>query len=203
VAATAQLLTDLGEALVAGGHEVHVVCSRRGYGGESVRLAQEELRNGVRIHRVAATGLGRKRMLHRMCDYATFYSTALTRCLSLPRMDVCVALTTPPFVASIGVAYKKLKRAALVVWAMDLYPEIAAAMGVMRPTSLEYRLLRGLAGWTYRHADRVVSLASEMTERLGSYQLPPDRVVTIPSWSPGEAVSPFDNSHTPFATGTA
>jgi len=68
VAATAQLLTDLGEAVVAAGHEVHVVCSRGGYGGGSVGQPQEELRNGVRIHRVAATGLGRRRRLHRRCD---------------------------------------------------------------------------------------------------------------------------------------
>jgi len=198
VAATAQLLTDLGEAVVAAGHEVHVVCSRGGYGGGSVGQPQEEVRNGVRIHRVAATGLGRRRMLHRLCDYATFYATALTRCLALPRMDVCVALTTPPFVGSIGVAYKKLRRAALVLWTMDMYPEVIAAMGVLRTTSIEYRALRLLAGWTYRHADRVISLASEMTERLRGYGLESGRIATIPSWSPGEAVAPRPDSHTPF-----
>lgn len=198
VAATAQLLTDMAETLVARGHEVHVVCSRGGYGGGSVRLAQEELRNGVQIHRVAATGLGRKRMLHRICDYATFFSTALARCLALPRMDVCVALTTPPFVGSIGAAYKRLRGAALVLWTMDMYPEIAAAMGVVRPTSIEYKLLRELAGWIYRHADRVISLANEMTRRLRGYGVPADRITTIPSWSPGEAVSPHADSHTPF-----
>jgi colanic acid biosynthesis glycosyl transferase WcaI len=198
VAATAQLLTDLGETLVADGHEVHVVCSRGGYGGESIRLPQEERHNGVQIHRVAATGLGRRRMLHRMCDYGTFYTTALMRCLSLPRVDVCVALTTPPFVGSIGVAYKKFRRASLILWTMDLYPEIVAAMGVLRPRSIEYNLLRELAGWTYRHADRVISLADEMTARIRGYGVPAERIATIPSWSPGEAVSPCPDAHTSF-----
>ncbi len=198
VAATAQLLTDLGEALVVRGHEVHVVCSRGGYGGEPVRLAQEEIRNGVQIHRVAATSLGRKRMLHRISDYATFYSTALMRCLSLPQMDVCVALTTPPLVGSIGVVYKKLTGASLVIWAMDLYPEILGAMGVLRPTSIEYKALRRMARWTYRHADRVIALADEMADRLREHGVQPQRLLTIPSWAPGEAVSPASDVHTPF-----
>lgn len=198
VAATAQLLTDLGETLVARGHEVHVVCSRGGYGGETLRRPQTESHNGVHIHRVAATSLGRKRMLHRISDYATFYSSALTRCLTLPRMDTCVALTTPPLVGSLGAVYKRITGASLVVWVMDLYPEILGAMGVMRPTSIEYKTLRRIASWTYRHADQVISLADEMTERLRGYGVPAARLTTVTSWAPGEAVSPHSDVHTGF-----
>lgn len=174
------------------------MCSRGGYGGEAVRLPREELRDGVHIHRVAATGLGRKRMLHRLCDYVTFYSTGLARCLALPRMDVCVALTTPPFVATIGAACKKLRGTSLVLWAMDLYPEIPAAMGVLRPTSIEYQVLRGLASWTYRQADQVISLGDDMTGRLLANGVRSSRIATIPSWSPGEAVMPCPDAHTKF-----
>jgi len=198
VAATAQLLTDQAEALVRRGHEVHVVCSRGGYGGGLARLPQEELHNGVHVHRVAATGLGRGRMLHRICDYGTFYWSATVRCLSLPRMDVCVALTTPPFVGSIGVLYKRLRRTPLVLWAMDLYPEIAAAVGVIRRSSIEYRLLQKLARWIYRHVDRAISLGHEMTRHLVEEGLAPERITVVPSWSPGEAVKPCDDDQTPF-----
>lgn len=198
VAATAQLLTDLAEALARRGHEVHVVCSRGGYGGESVRLPREEIRNGVHIHRAAATGLGRKRILHRLCDYATFYASALQRSLVLPRADVCVALTTPPFVASIGALYKRVRRTPLVLWAMDLYPDIAAAMGVLRPLSVEHHVLRAVASWVYQQTDRVISLGYDMTERLRRTGVRSDRIATIPSWSPGEAVAPFPDSQTPF-----
>lgn len=177
---------------------MHVVCSRSGYGGGSARLPAEELHNGVWIHRVAATGLGRKRMLHRLCDYATFYSTAMMRCLSLPTVDVFVALTTPPLVAGIGAAYKELRGSSLVIWAMDLYPEVAAAMGVMRPTSLEYKILRGMASGIYRRADRVISLASEMTGRLVEAGVASRRICTIPNWSPGEAIIPKTSNQTPF-----
>ena len=175
-----------------------VVCSRGRYEGEESDLPREEVHDGVRIHRVSATALGRGRMLHRVCDYATFYATALRRCLSLPRMDVCVALTTPPFVASIGAAYKRIHRASLILWAMDLYPDIAAAMGVLRPSSIEHRVLRRLAVWIYQNADRIVSLGGDMTERLRRCGVPEHRITTVPNWSPGEAVRPCPDTQTPF-----
>ena len=40
-AATGQLLADVAAGLAAGGHEVHVVCSRGSYGGGRVRPAAE------------------------------------------------------------------------------------------------------------------------------------------------------------------
>jgi colanic acid biosynthesis glycosyl transferase WcaI len=163
-----------------------------------VRLPAEELRHGVQIHRVAATGLGRKRMLHRLSDYATFYAAATARCFALPKMDACVALTTPPFVGSIGVAYKQLRGARFVLWVMDLYPDIIAAMGILRRNSLEYRLLHEVSRWIYRSADRVVTLGQEMADRLIADGVPAGKVATVPSWSPGEAVMPSPDCGTPF-----
>jgi hypothetical protein len=62
VAATGQLLADVGEALAARGHEVHVICSRRRYGGGSLTPAADEVLDGVHVHRVLTTGFGRKRL---------------------------------------------------------------------------------------------------------------------------------------------
>src|SRR5262249_37739956 len=73
-APTAQHLTDLAEALAAEGHDVHVVCSRGGYRERGTRPPRHEIHNGVTIHRVDATALGRKSTLTRMADYLSFYA---------------------------------------------------------------------------------------------------------------------------------
>ena len=51
-AATAQQLSDICEALAARGHEVHVLTSRAIYDGRKLDVPEEEILNGVRVHRV-------------------------------------------------------------------------------------------------------------------------------------------------------
>ena len=95
-ASTAQHLTDLAESLARKGHEVHVVCGRGGYRVGQEPRAKYEVHNGVHIHRVGATSLGRRSTWRRMTDYLTFYAFAALRSFLLPRFDVVTTLTTPP-----------------------------------------------------------------------------------------------------------
>ena len=62
-ASTAQHLTDLAESLAAEGHECHVLCAQGPYKPGSPRPPAFEVHNGVHIHRVPATSLGRKSTL--------------------------------------------------------------------------------------------------------------------------------------------
>ena len=71
-ASTAQHLTDLAESLAAQGHEVHVLCAQGRYQPGAPRPSANEVHNGVRIHRVPATSLGRRSTLCRMTDYLSF-----------------------------------------------------------------------------------------------------------------------------------
>lgn len=191
VAATGQLLADLAGGLVCRGHEVHVVCSRRAYGGGGDRYPAASTREGARVHRVAATGFGRGRRVGRVVDYLSFYALATARALTLPRMDVCVGLTTPPFIGLAGSMCRRLRRTRLVLWTMDLYPEIAVALGVLKENGTPHHLFAGLSRRLYRGAARIVSLGEVMTERLIEAGAPPENIVTVHNWVPGEAVAPI------------
>ncbi|MBL4702459.1 MAG: hypothetical protein JKX85_14510 [Phycisphaeraceae bacterium] len=75
MAATSQMMTDLCPRLVRSGHEVHILCSRGQYAppgspgisGNSLgkpavtTTPKYELKDGVHIHRVRATGFGKKK----------------------------------------------------------------------------------------------------------------------------------------------
>jgi len=189
VAATGQLLADLAEGLVQRNHEVHVLCSARAYGGGG-SYAREEAPGGVAVHRVKATGFGRRTSLGRLADYATFHTLAAWRALRLPAPDVCVCLTTPPFIAMIGVLLARLRGTRFVLWSMDLYPEVLAAYRMMVPGSWAYRTLARTSRWLYGKADAVVSLGEVMTERLLAAGVPPGRVYTVHNWVPRETVQP-------------
>ncbi len=62
-ASTAQHLTDLAESLAGRGYDCHVLCGRGAYLGQGGSLPAREERNGVTIHRVTSTSLGRRSTL--------------------------------------------------------------------------------------------------------------------------------------------
>lgn len=188
VAATGQLLADVAEEMAAQGNEVHVICSRRMYCGGSNGLASRECIRGVHVHRVGATGFGRGRAVGRLLDWWSFYVLAMWRALRLKRMDVCVALTTPPFISLIGLVLSKFRGTRSVIWVMDLYPEIAVAYGVLSRRGLVHRFLAWLNRILYRNASAVISLGEVMTERLTSLGAANSTVHTVHNWVPKEAV---------------
>jgi colanic acid biosynthesis glycosyl transferase WcaI len=187
IAATGQLLADVAEELSCRGHEVHVLCSRRSYNGGELALAGEERVNGVHVHRVPATGFGRGRMFGRAVDYVSFYLLALWKAFVLPRMDVCVALTTPPFIALVGLILHRLRGTRIVIWTMDLYPEVAVAFGVLKQRSILRTVLARLSRRVYRTSGAIISLGQVMAERLIEAGAPREKIAIIHNWVPGEA----------------
>ena len=189
-AATGQLLADLAEELARRGHQVHVLCSRNMYNGDKVILPTAEQINGVFVHRVQATGFGRSWAVGRLFDWLSFYLLATWR---LPRPDVCVSLTTPPFISLIGLTLSKLKGTRSVIWVMDVYPEIAVEYEVLSKRALLYRLLTRLNKVLYRNAAAVITLGETMTERLQSLGALPENLHTVHNWVPGETVGRWDS----------
>jgi len=187
VAATGQLLADLAEDLARKGHEVHVICSRRCYNGGGGTYARREIIRGVYVHRVRASGFGRGRAVGRMLDWLSFYLLAMVKAFRLPKMDVCVALTTPPFIALIGVMLNRLRKTRLLVWSMDMYPEVPAAFGVLSSRCRVYRFLSWLSGCIYRRCSAVISLGEFMTQRLQGAGVPAEKICTVHNWVPREA----------------
>jgi glycosyltransferase involved in cell wall biosynthesis len=190
-AATGQLLADVARGLSAGGHEVHVVCSRGGYSGGRADGAPLVGLDRVRVSRVGATARGRVRALDRLCDWGSYYALAAGQSLRLGRFDSCLALTTPPFIGLVGLMLKRLRRTRLVVWTMDLWPDVAEAAGTVKKGGMVAHRLRGLARHQYCHADAVVSLGSAMTGRLVRLGVPRGRIATVHNWVPSEGVRPL------------
>src|SRR5262249_1529813 len=93
-ASTAQHLTDLAEYLALRGYECHVLCSQGRYKPGDPRPPASEVHEGVHIHRIPATSLGRRGTWARMTDYLSFYAGAVFKAFALRRFDAVVTLTT-------------------------------------------------------------------------------------------------------------
>jgi glycosyltransferase involved in cell wall biosynthesis len=104
----------------------------------------------------------------------------LVRTLAAPRADALVVLTSPPMVPVIAVlALIRHRRAKLIHWAMDLYPDVAVALGEVREASLLHRITASFMARVYRACDLVIVLDREMAARVGSG---PKRIEIEPPW---------------------
>ena len=77
-----------------------------------------------------------------------------------------VAFTSPPGLLVVGALLAIRHRAKLAHWAMDLYPELALALGEIRPGSAAVRVVRVAMNWAYRRAALVVALDEDMRDYL-------------------------------------
>src|SRR6266702_6336317 len=109
VEATAQLLTELCEAL-AEAAEVKVVTGvLHGHEDEPRRLVH----NGVEILRVPSTSFERSKILARASNYATYLTNALLYGMRGGRPDVVLCMTDPPIVADIALVVARRYRVPL------------------------------------------------------------------------------------------
>lgn len=184
--ATAQLLTELCEGLAARGHEVSVVTARL-----SDDAPPEVVEGGVRVVRAGATRLGKSSLWRRAADYATFYMSAAGAIARLARRaDVLLPLTTPPLVGALAqlvtMAGAPRPPRPVVPVVQDLYPDVAVALGAVRPGGLAHRAWAAANGLHLRGARRVVALSERMADRIAAYGVPSDRIDVIPNWALAE-----------------
>jgi glycosyltransferase involved in cell wall biosynthesis len=167
------VLHDLARGLVARGHEVRVLCSRRAYQG-GARYPAAERRDGVEIARLR--GLGFRD--NRLAAYAGFWAGVAIRIFRSKRTpDLTLALSTPPF---LGLA-ARLRGRAHAHWVMDLYPDALAAHGMLAEGSRGLRILEGVTRFQFA-GSRVLGLGPFMARRLMAYA-PASAVAWVPLWA--------------------
>jgi len=197
-AATAQLLADLAEWLARRGWAVTVLAGRGAYRRSERRMRPREHLDGVCVLRVPSIGFGRGRTLGRMLNDLSFAVAAGARALTLPPHDVVVTLTSPPMIHVLGALLKRFRRWGFALWAMDLYPDVAAALGVLSSQSRAFRILAQVNRTALRCADGILALGACMAERLVAAGAQPETVHVAPNWSDGENVVPVPPERNPF-----
>jgi glycosyltransferase involved in cell wall biosynthesis len=108
----------------------------------------------------------------------------------IPRPDIVVTLTTPPLLSLVGALIKNLRGCRHFIWEMDVYPDIALDLKVMRQASLIARVTRSLADRARLHADGVIALGECMRERLVAHGIPANRVSVADNWADGQSIFP-------------
>lgn len=189
-AATAQMLTGLGEDLVRQGHEVRVICGRRKYDEPSVLFPARETRNGVHITRIWNSSFGKGAKWKRAVDFATWLASAELALCREPKPDVVVTLTTPPLLSVLGARYARKVEARLVPWMMDLNPDEAVAAGWLRQGSLMEKFLRKALEKSFRQSAAIIALDRFMADRIAAKGVDRQKIHVVAPWAHDKEVKP-------------
>lgn len=210
---TAHLAASLAAHRAAAGDDVTVVTSTGGYiaeHGGSDDVPVGGVADHVRVIRLPTPGGGKASIVTRLAGYASLTVGAWVRIALLPRQDVIVCMTTPPYIVLAGMLHKVLhRRTRVVLWSMDVYPDTAERFDKLDPSGVVSRVLRAVNRWLYPRLDHLVVLDDAMREVLvGQYAADdPPPTTTIPNWEPasmfpaGAEVAPWDGYADPELAG--
>jgi colanic acid biosynthesis glycosyl transferase WcaI len=196
--ATSRMASSLAFALTNRGWKVHVATSRQLYGSPDARLALCQEIRGVVVHRIRTSHFGRRNVLGRVADYLTFYISIFWWLLRSTRpADLLIVATDPPLLSVLASAAASLTGAGRINWLHDLYPEVAAALGISA-TGPGHRLLQRLRDRSLFGAVMNVAIGERMADYLRLRGVPSDRITVIHNWSDGGSVRPVSSRANPL-----
>lgn len=196
--ATSQMLTDLAFYLAERDYEVVVITGRQLIDNPRAELLPVERTHDVLIYRLWTSRWGRNNLVGRAADYLTFYLSAAIQLIRIARKGVVIiAKTDPPLIGVAVAIIGRVKRASVVNWWQDIYPEIAEQLGVAG-IGLVARPLASLRNWTCRAAISNVVIGRCMRDRLTRAGLSPDRITVIPNWADDVVIRPMIAEENPL-----
>jgi colanic acid biosynthesis glycosyl transferase WcaI len=143
------------------------------------RLHYTEIIDAVRVVRTWLWPLPNRKAHERIRNYASFCVSAAISGLALPKPDVIIATSPQLLCALAGWWLAFWKRVPFVFEVRDLWPESLVAVGAGIEGSMLHRTLGAIAGFLYRHADRIVVVTPAFKDHLIRYWSVPAAKISI------------------------
>jgi len=189
-APTGTLLSELARTLATRGHEITVLTGHPTYAeAREAKPPAVETREGVRIVRLPI--LPRTRGIWgRLAHYASFAFSILGAGIRERRPHAILAFSSTPLGGGLStLLLSRVRRVPFVYCVQDVYPDIAVAVGVMRPGFLT-AMARTVEGATWKRAHRLVVIGHDLVQSARSRGVDPERISVIPNWADLERIRP-------------
>jgi colanic acid biosynthesis glycosyl transferase WcaI len=143
------------------------------------RLVVREETHGVKVVRTWLLPFPNRKAHERMLNYSSFCASAASTGLFLSRPDVVIASSPQLLVGLSGWWLAQWKRVPFVFEVRDLWPESLVAVGVGDGNSLLHKSLAKIAGFLYRHAERIVVVTPAFEDYLVEHWIVPREKISV------------------------
>lgn len=184
-------INDLATELSARGHELTVLTGLPNYpdgevfGDYQARPADYACHGSVEVLRVPVLPR-RKGALRLVLNYLSFVVSGLLLGpwkLRGRRFDAIFVFQTSPITAALpALLLRRLKRAPVLMWVLDLWPDTLSAVGVVKSARL-LGWVGKLVGFIYRRCDRVLVQSRAFGANVERWGGSAERVRYFPNWA--------------------
>jgi glycosyltransferase involved in cell wall biosynthesis len=172
---------ELARHAVAAGHQVTIVASTLNYlTGQHRQAADDEVYDGVRVHRVYAYPSLHRSFVWRVLTFLSFMCSSVIAALRMRDVDLVMGTTPPLFQACSAWVVAGVRRRPFLLEVRDLWPEFAIGMGVLT-NPLLIRVARALERFLYRRATRILVNSPAYVAYLERHGVPPAKIAFIPN----------------------
>ena len=155
------------------------------------RLVMRETVDGVNVVRTWLLPLPNRKAHERMLNYSSFCLSAAATGLMTSTPDVLIATSPQLLVGLSGWWLARCKRVPLVFEVRDLWPESLAAVGMGSSDGLMHHSLAKIAGFLYRHSDRIVVVTPAFEEHLvNHWKVPRGKIAVVENGVETDLFSP-------------
>jgi len=182
-------INDVVEGLSGRGHEVTVYTGMPNYPGGRYFPGyaffgpMRDHMGSVPVRRAPMISRGEGGRVRMALNYAShaFFATLLAPWLARGRFDAILVYEPSPITIGIpGRVLRALKRAPLLFWVQDLWPESLAATGAVRNRAL-LAATAALVRWIYRGCDRVLVQSRAFAASVEAHGVPRSRIGYLPN----------------------
>ncbi len=184
-------VNELVAELVARGHEVTVLTGRPNYPDGRVfeayrrdpsRFVSYEGAEVVRVP-LRPRGRGNLRLLLNYLSFVVWGVLMGTWRLRGRRYDAIFVFETSPITSALpALLLRRLKRAPVLMWVLDLWPETLSAVGVVRSPRM-LRWVGALVAFIYKRCDRILVQSRAFYPNIERWSGDTTRIRYFPAWA--------------------
>lgn len=181
---------DIIPSLNERGIETRIVCSRATYRDNREQLPPHSLSSEQRIFSLFHKGNSpaKKGLISLFYLIGSIPAFALSK-----KPNLNVFLTQPPLAALLGLLFKKCFGVPYVCVVMDIYPDVAIQLGLLKKTALITRTFTYLQKLSLRNATQVIAIGECMKRQLANKGIQSDRISIIPNWANNKTINNKSN----------
>ncbi len=184
-------INDLCEGLIERGHDVTVYTGLPNYPegkfakGYSFFGPYKENYGKIKIIRAPLIPRGKNKSIYLALNYISFclFSTLLAPFLIKGKYDkIFIYQVSPIFAALPAVLLKYLKKAPIIIWVTDLWPESLEATGVVKNKKLLY-IVGLFVKFIYAHSDKIYISSRGFGKKIASMGVRESKIKFWPQWA--------------------